>query len=106
KIFFRRVKCQRLHQTLAAFTFMRLIKLLAVTPGKSLPTLHTVAGHWIAHRSHATKINFFATRIERHRENPAEVMVALDDSPTREIRRGPLSDHSRASQFPHPHLAH
>ena len=58
-------------------------------PGETLPGLFAVAGHRIDHRPHAAHEQFPAIRAEGQIEDAADIVVALDDAPAGEIRRGP-----------------
>src|ERR1043166_10029661 len=100
------MKGQRFHQTPAALAFVGLVEFPALAPGEALPTLHAVAGHRIPHRTHATHIEFVALRVEHHGKYSAQVMMALDDAPTRQVGRGPLRYGFARGAFPNPTLSH
>src|SRR5437763_1312037 len=94
------MKCQRLHQSLSALAFVRFIKLLPVAPRETLPALNAVPGLRVSHRTHAAHVKLVAARVKHHRENTAQIMVALDDPPAREIRRLPFCNLPARSRLP------
>src|SRR5207247_10412789 len=74
--------------------------------GVSLPELPAVARHGVRHRTHAGEEEIASVGGEVEGEDPADVVVVLDDAPAREGIRLDAADLFPARQLPDADLAH
>src|SRR3954469_21829919 len=97
---------ERFHQTRPALSFVRAIKFFALAPVESNPALNAVAGHGITHRAETADVKLIAIRRERHREDAAEIVMAFDHAPAREVVGLELRNLFTARDVPNAHFAH